>query len=253
MDERNEIDRLDESVADLQSENIKRLKAALAELREKAHALYREAYGPSRAIQEVSALCDALGESLDASDVELASRFSRRVDAEKEREELREALSAPPNTPLLPGILELKRERDEARFLLAEYEKTVGSVERVRKAVADLLTPHLQKAKTSPFDSQWVRDMILQGFVPSRALDKLRDESNKLRGEMDHWHSIVSRLRNHLPLPTDLTHAQVPDFIEGVLRKERVRGAQWMREAREKETGGLPDPEKVVSAREEQR
>lgn len=53
-------------------------KQALVGLRDAARALYREAYGPSRAIRDVTALCDRLGDRLDGLSA-LAGQVRARV------------------------------------------------------------------------------------------------------------------------------------------------------------------------------
>lgn len=56
-------------------------RGMVAALRAKSMALYKEAYGPSRAIREVRGLCDALGDQLDMT-ASAAREHEERVRAE---------------------------------------------------------------------------------------------------------------------------------------------------------------------------
>lgn len=158
-----------------------------------------------------------------------------------DHDEARALLHVPMNTPIVPALLELIRERNDARNALATYEQE-GIAEL--RALQDLFLGSVE----GKFEKAWVREMLRKGFIPSLANDKLRKEAREAEAESQRWHDVISRLRTYFDIPDNATHADAPTLVRDALIAAEVRGARWM-----EEEGGDPGmrdiPEKVCEKR----
>lgn len=142
----------------------------------------------------------------------------------KDNDKAHELLLVPHQTPIVPAIEELIRERNEARATLAQYEQDgIDQLRALQEMIAEFVEGKDEKA--------WVREMLRKGFVPSIANVKARRERDEAEGEAQQWHDLVSRLRTYLDIPSEATHEDAPKLARDALIAAEVRGAQWMSEA----------------------
>lgn len=142
----------------------------------------------------------------------------------KDNDRAHELLLVPHQTPIVPAIEELIRERNEARETLAQYElEGLAQIRALQDMITDFVSDKDEKA--------WVREMLRRGFVPSIANVKARQERDEAQKEAQQWHDLVSRLRTYLDIPGEATHEDAPRLARDALTKAEVRGAQWMSEA----------------------
>ena len=122
---------------------------------------------------------------------------------------------------------------------LEEYDRVNQQLEALRDLVSEYAV--------DKFNGDWVRGMLVKGFVPSISNEKARRERDKAQEEATQWCSLIIRLRTHLNIPHDATPQDAPRLAREALYKAQVTGAEWMREALVADVASTP--EEVCQAR----
>lgn len=65
----------------------------------------------------------------------------------------------------------------------------------------------------------------IQGYVPAQRVSEIKAKLTEAMNENDRWHGLVSRLRTHLNIPFDATHADAPELAQKALSDAADRAA----------------------------